>query len=234
MSLVLTAHQPAYLPWLGLLSKIASADLFCIFDVCPMEDSGFENRQKIKTQSGPLWLTVPVRRSRGVPLKDVEIANDQPWQRKHWRSIEMAYQRAPYFETYAPSLKNLLCQRWHRLAWLNRTLLLYFMARFGIKTPVVQASDYDFQGTKSDLVLDMCLKLGATKYIFGAMGRDYADVAAFERAGIEVEFQDFAHPTYPQLHGAFVPNMGCLDLLFNVGGIGVGEWNSVVYERREA
>jgi len=67
-------------------------------------------------------------------------------------------------------------------------------------------------------VLDMCRQLGATEYVFGAMGRDYADVLAFDAAGIKVEFQEYKHPTYPQLHGPFEPYMGALDLLFNVGG----------------
>ena len=216
--MILTAHQPAYIPWLGLVAKIAGADLFCLFDVCPMEDSGFENRQRIKTQNGQQWLTVPVRRGRGIPLKDLMIADGQSWQRKHWRSIELAYQRAPHFETYGSGFQRLLSQPWLKLAWLDRTLLLYFMAQFGIKTPMVQASDYDLQGSKSDVVLDMCKKLGATKYIFGSQGRAYADAAAFSAAGIELEFQRYQHPVYPQLHGEFIPMMGCLDFLFNVGG----------------
>ncbi len=40
----------------------------------------------------------------------------------------------------------------------------------------------------------------------------------YDRAGIKVEYQDYQHPEYPQLHGAFEPRMGALDLLFNVGG----------------
>jgi hypothetical protein len=63
----------------------------------------------------------------------------------------------------------------------------------------------------------MCKQLGATTYIFGAQGRNYADVAAFAAAGIDARFQDYQHPTYPQQHGAFEPYMSLIDLLFNVG-----------------
>src|SRR6185503_15891232 len=104
-AVILTAHQPTYLPWLGLFDKIAQADEFCLFDVCPMEDSGFENRNKILTQNGEQWLTIPVRRSREVPLSEIRIANEHPWARKHWRSIELAYSKAPFWERYAPELK---------------------------------------------------------------------------------------------------------------------------------
>jgi hypothetical protein len=215
----LTAHQPSYIPWLGLLAKIASADQFCIFDGVPMEGSGFENRQRIKTASGVQWLTVPVRRHLDTRLCDVEIATDQPWARKHWRTIELAYQKAPFFNTYAADIKTLLLDApWQMLDALDEASLRYFMDAFGIKTDIVAAVDYDFRGAKSDLVLDMCKQLGATGYIFGSQGRDYADVAAFEAAGIKVSFQDYKHPEYPQLHGPFVSHMGAIDLLFNVGG----------------
>jgi hypothetical protein len=218
----LTAHQPSFLPWCGLLAKIASADMFCIFDGVPMEGSGFENRQRIKTASGVQWLTVPVRRHMDTRICDVEIATDQPWARKHWRTIELAYQKAPYFSKYADDVKALILGEplgpWRHLAALDEVSLRYFMNAFGLETRLTRASLWSFQGAKSDLVLDMCKQLGATEYIFGAQGRDYADVAAFEAAGVKVSFQDYKHPTYPQLHGPFVPNMGAIDLLFNVGG----------------
>ena len=49
---------------------------------------------------------------------------------------------------------------------------------------------------------------------------DHADRALEPRRhrhGIAVEWQDFAHPVYPQLHGEFVPYLSALDLLLNCG-----------------
>jgi hypothetical protein len=63
----------------------------------------------------------------------------------------------------------------------------------------------------------MCRQLGANTYIFGAQGRNYADVGSFTSAGIDARFQDYQHPTYPQLHGSFEPYMSVIDLLFNAG-----------------
>ena len=58
--MILTAHQPVYLPWLGLFHKIALADQFCIFDIAQYQRKDFNNRNKIKTHTGPIWLSVPV------------------------------------------------------------------------------------------------------------------------------------------------------------------------------
>jgi hypothetical protein len=63
----------------------------------------------------------------------------------------------------------------------------------------------------------MCRKCGATVYIFGAQGKDYADEAVFREAGIVPLFQDYRHPVYPQLHGDFQSHLSIVDLLFNCG-----------------
>lgn len=230
--MILTAHQPAYLPWLGLLAKIAAADTFVILDTVQMSGKDKDNyvaRTRIKTAQGPQWLTVPVHRGLDVPIKDVQIATDQPWARKHWRTIELAYQKAPFFNQYGLRLAGTFKLPWEDLSSMNEFALVLLLDLFGIRTRVVRASTLNLQGAKSDLILDMCNKVGASEFIFGAHGRDYADVAAFERAGVKVRFQDYQHPEYPQLHGPFVPGLSALDLLFNVGG---AEGGRIIRESR--
>ena len=216
--MILTAHQPQYLPGLRLFDKIARADVFVYLDTVPMESSGYENRNKIKTAQGWQWLTVPVLR-RGYqdrPISSIKINNDIPWQRKHRKSLEQAYRHAEYFSWTMNGLAGLYEQRFDLLTAINAHQMLVFFAMFKIPT-VFSWSAHGYEGKKSDLVLDICKKHGATRFIFGAKGRDYAKVEDFEREGIEVEFQDYQYPVYPQLHGAFLPNLSVIDLLFNMG-----------------
>lgn len=216
--MIVTAHQPTYLPWLGLFDKIAQAEAFVLVDVCPMEDSGFENRVKVKTPTGEQWLTVPVRRKRELPLKDVEICADQPWIRKHWRSLELAYHKAPFWRDYSSAFASIYRQRWERLVDLDAALLETCLELLGLARPIVRASALGVEGRKSEMVLDLCRRMHASEYIFGGQGRDYADLPAFERAGITVRFQEYKHPTYPQVGGdGFVSRLSVVDLLFNVG-----------------
>ena len=70
-AIILSAHQPVYLPWLGLFHKIALADIFCVFDIVQYQRKDFNNRNKIKTSAGPICLTVPVKSS--GRLKQVTI-----------------------------------------------------------------------------------------------------------------------------------------------------------------
>lgn len=216
---VLTAHQPVYLPWLGLFHKIALADTFVSFNRVQYLPKDWNNRNRIKTAAGPIWLTVPVLKKghREKPLDEIEINNDLPWRRKHWSALTLNYGRAPYFDDYAAFFEDVYARDWRTLAELDEHMLEWFLATLGIDVRFLRASDFEFSGAKSELVLDMCRRLDADVYVFGALGRDYADVGAFEEAGIDVVFQDYRHPEYPQQYGDFEPYLSVVDLLFNCG-----------------
>ena len=216
--MILTAHQPVYLPWLGLLHKIAISDLYCFFDIVQYQRKDYNNRNKIKTHSKPIWLTVPVKSSGRLNSKinDIEIIN-KGWNKKHIRSIEINYSKAKYFGKYIDGLKNIILEEHTLLSDLNYSVLKYALSVLNIDTKIVKASDYNFTGDKSDLVLDMCKKLSADIYIFGKQGRDYANIDSFLEYSVTPIFQDYRHPIYSQLHGDFVPNMCFLDLIFNHG-----------------
>lgn len=217
--MVLTAHQPVYLPWLGLFHKIALSDAYCFFDDVQYQIKDFNNRSKVKTAQGPLWLTVPVLRDgyRQKKIWEIEINNSVDWRKKHWKSIYLSYKKAPFFETYAAFFEDVYKKDWKYLTELNEYLLKWFLKELGIDVTYSKATEQSFEGYKSDLVLDMCKKLGADVYIFGKLGEEYADKKAFAREGMKIYFQNYKHPVYLQLHGDFSPYMSIVDLLFNHG-----------------
>jgi len=217
--MILTAHQPVYIPWVGLFHKIALADTFCVFDIAQYQKKDFNNRNKIKTQNGDIWLSVPVESKNHFDKKicDIKIIDDG-WNKKHFKSICMEYKKSKYFELYIEGIEKILMHnKYIFLADLNFDILNLMLSNLGINKKIIKASDYDFLGYKSDLVLDMCLKLGANKYIFGSLGKNYAHVESFKKNGIDIYFQDYNHPTYNQLHRGFSSNLSLIDILFNEG-----------------
>lgn len=217
--MILTAHQPVYLPWLGLFHKIALADAYCYFDDVQYQKKDWNNRNKLKGPNGPFWLTVPVKSQNHFAKKvgEIEIDNSSHWWKKHLKSLELNYRQAPFFPKYIDFFRDCYGRRWERLSDLNEHMLKWFLEVLGIKVSYSKMSEIGFEGRKDDLVLDMCLKLKADVYIFGKLGRDYADVEKFHRAGIDVCFQDYVHPTYRQLFGDFTPYLSVVDLLMNEG-----------------
>jgi len=218
--LILTAHQPAYLPWLGLFHKIALADTFVSFNQVQYLPKDWNNRNIIKTAHGAIWLTVPVLKSghREKVFTDIEINNNILWQKKHWKSIFQNYQNTSHFNEYIDFFEEIyLKNKWKYLADLNDYMLLWFLETLGIEVNFVDARYMYFQGKKNDLVLDMCVKMSADIYIFGKLGKDYADIKKFEQKSINVHFQDYNHPVYPQQKGEFISHLSVIDLLFNCG-----------------
>ena len=212
-------HQPAYLPWLGYFDRIARVDRFVFLDTVQFEKNSFINRNRIKTPQGAQWLTIPVL-SRGhlaSTLRETRIDESRDWRRDHLKAVAMNYRRAPRFAERYAQLEQLYGERQDNLAEFCWRQLGFWLDQLGIETPVMRASELDVDSRKSQLVLDICLALGADAYLSGALGRDYLDEAAFAEQGIAVQYQAFTPPTSPQLWGTFVPGLGVLDWWMNCG-----------------
>ena len=211
-------HQPHYLPWLRYFEKIARCDVFVVLDNIQFTKNGWQNRNKVKTAAGPSVLTVPVAAGLGDTLDRAAIAPDTPWRRKHWRTIEQAYGKAPHFDAYAPVLAGIYGQNWDLLNVLNRHMLDRFANWLGIETRIVYASDLDIPGAATQRLVNLVKAVGGDAYYTGAFALDeYLDAALFREAGIALRVQEWRAPVYPQLHGAFVPDLSIIDLLMNCG-----------------
>lgn len=224
--MIVAAHQPNFLPWLGFFDRVRRAQRFVLLDHVQFERQNYQNRTLIKTQGGPKWLTVPVvQKSRDELILDKEICNDKDgkeyWGRKAYLTLETCYSRAPHFKDYSPKLKQMLIEaRWNKLIELNISLLRFCLDALEIHTPLVRSSELQVSGQKSELVLSMVRAAGGKTYIAGMGGsKGYLDLDAFKAAGVEVAWQTYGHPEYPQVPTGtpFVKGLSVLDLLFNCG-----------------
>jgi hypothetical protein len=216
-------HQPHYLPWVGYLDKMARSDLFVFVDHVQFERKGWQNRNFIKSSVGPLMLSLPVfQRSRSETICLKQIDNSRPWRRKHIKSIKSAYDHAPFFE----SQKDILyCieQSGDSFTDLSIELTLQLARAFGIHTPTIRSSHLvNVTGKKTDMIINLCRKLGADGFLSGDGAATYLDVDAFGKAGIALCWQRFVHAEYSQQFPelGFVPRLTALDLLFNEGPSG--------------
>lgn len=218
--MIVSIHQPAYLPWLGYFHKIMLSDVFVYFDTTQFEKNSFINRNKIKTPNGSIWLTVPLK-TKGhfhKEIRQIEIAN-QDWREKHWKAIEMNYKKANYWPQYADQLRELYKKEYNNIASLCYDQLILFLSWLNIKTKVIRSSELKpRQSKKLDLVLDILKEVKASSYISGVLGRDYIDLQRFKDKNIKLYYQSYEHPTYHQLWGGkFQKYMSVVDLLFNEG-----------------
>lgn len=217
--MIVSISQPRYHPWLGYFQRIAVSDLFIYLDTVQYTPRDWENRNKVKTERGWTWLTVPVNYRYRALIPEVTVDNSQPWQAKHWGTLQTYYSSTSYFHLYAKQLKNIYFEHtWHSLTELNLALTDILCESLELLKPnFMKASDIKVQGKGSELILNLCKNVGATVYLSGSQGRNYLDEAAFTAAGIQIKYQNYSHPIYTQLHGEFQPYMAAIDLLFNCG-----------------
>ena len=218
--MIVTIHQPEHLPWLGFFDKVRQADVYVILDNVQYRKNYFQNRNKIRTQEGWSWVTIPVKNAPVDTLINEILIDDNPkLKRRYLNLIKTNYIHAEFFDRYFPSLQEILRQEYTKLVELNVEIIKFFMQQLGIKTRTLIASELDLPEAKGGTYVNfnICHKLGADVYLSGISGKDYLNETIYIENGIKVIYQEFYHPIYKQLYEPFIPCMSVVNLLFNHG-----------------
>jgi hypothetical protein len=213
-------HQPDFLSYLGFFHRFLLADIWIILDNAQFVTGtarSWQNRDRIKTAQGAKWITVSVQKMPlGTALKEV-LLSENDWRRDNLNLIRNSYGKAPYYHEIMPYIDDLYTYGGRRLVDFNVKSSEMLMELFDIRIDTVLASELHPTGKSNDMLVDLLRKVKADRYLSGVGARAYFDPAPFAEAGIEVIWQDFKHPVYPQLHGEFIPYLSSIDLLFNCG-----------------
>lgn len=217
--MIVTIHQPDFAPWLGFFERWAASDLYVVLDDVQFLRRGWHHRDRIKTTSGPQWLTIPVLKKGKYEqrINETRLDNSNGWRRKHLAAIRTAYGKCPFFGVVFPELKRIYDRDHDRLMDFNLDLLRLLGGHMGIATPLALASDHPSGKTSTARLVELTgLHMGTT-YLTGTGARDYLDEDLFQAQGMRVQWQEFEHPVYDQPHGAFEPGLSVIDYLMNVG-----------------
>ena len=220
MKKTVVIHQPDFFPYLGFFHRLLRADLYIVLDHVQFVygSRAWTHRDKIKTQGGAKWLTLSVKKPpRGTPINNVVLSSDSDWQKKHLQLLKENYLAAPYFSEIFGELEKLYEEPCYLLQEFTLKSIEYLSNSLEVDVPWIMSSSLDPQGNKSWLMADLLSKVGATHYLSGLGAKDYFDPEPFIQANVEVVWQDFTHPVYPQLNGEFISYLSCLDILFNCG-----------------
>ena len=215
--------QPSYVPWRGYFHQIQKADVFVFYDDVQYDAHGWRNRNRIKTQDGTRWLTIPVTLhnhcSSGTPIHTVETVTTANWQRKHFENLRQNYRKAPHFKRYLPLLESWYGGELARnLADFTIRQTIEIAAELGIRdTLFIRSSSLGVEGTKTERLVKILKHLGADHYISGPAAGAYLDEPLLAEAGISLEYMRYDYQAYPQVHGAFDGRVSILDLLFMTG-----------------
>ncbi len=215
--------QPSYIPWRGFFHQIHKADLFVFYDDVQYDKNGWRNRNRIKTSQGLQWLTIPVRTKgsvvEGIPINRIEVSWDKPWNLHHWRAIQFAYRKTPFFDEYKDFFEDMYSRQPILLADFTIQTTIELARIIGIThTKFMRSSELiGIEGEKTDRIISILEHVGADHYISGPSAREYIEVEKFQYAGIQLEYMRYDYSEYNQLYPPYEPQVSIIDLLFMTG-----------------
>jgi hypothetical protein len=227
--------QPTYLPWLGYFRIMKEADVYVFLDSVQFERRSWQCRNYIKSPKGPFLLTVPTYHSPQLrSIEATKIDNTKPWRRQHWNALTTFYARAPYFDLYSSFFEAIYKRRWIKLCSLNIHIIKFLASQLGLAPLFLRSSQMNIEGKRTRLLLNICRKVKADRYVSSIGAREYMreDGAEelFANEGIKVQFLEYGHPNYPQLFGDFVSNLSSVDCLYNCGP----DFSRIIFEKGSA
>jgi hypothetical protein len=214
--------QPSYIPWRGYFHQIQRADVFVFYDDVQYDRGGWRNRNRVKTPNGSVWLTIPVAKKgsveSGTPLNAMKIDWHRSWTKSHWTTIQQAYRKAPFFETYRERLESIYARRPELLADFTIDTTIEIAGLLGLADKrFLRSSQLNARGAKTDRLISILQQVEATHYISGPSARDYLDEEKLAASGISLEYMQYGYQPYHQLYPPFDPQVSIIDLLMMTG-----------------
>jgi hypothetical protein len=206
--------QPTYVPWLGYFDLIDQSDMFVFLDDVQFEKQSWQQRNRIKTNNGWIWLTIPVIQKFGQKISETRINYAKKWNEKHLKSICYNYHTAAFYDSLNDRLEEIYTTPYEFLIDFNMTIIRWFCEELGMHPQFIRSSELSVAGTKTERLLNICQDLHADTYLSPMGSSTYIEKNnLFHDSGIILKYQHFKHPQYSQLWGDFIPYLSALDLL---------------------
>lgn len=169
----------------------------------------------INVQGEPKWIGAPIQKksSNGV-IRNVLIGQDSKWRNKLKRTLLMNYRRAPRFDEAMGVLEPLIDNDEENLSLYNAHAILTLSKVMGLHTNFVSQSEFETTKAGTDLLIEICKKQSANRYLAGGGAAGYQEDAKFKHSGIELVEQRFAQFVYGE-KDKFTPGLSVIDFLMH-------------------
>jgi hypothetical protein len=215
--------QSNYIPWKGYFDLINMVDEFILYDHVQYTKRDWRNRNRIKTDKGTQWITIPViHEHTDQMICETRVVNDT-WRKKHWRSLGQYYRKASFFGSYGEILEKLYLQDDETfLSQINSKFIEVIAEILGIRAKISSSVDYQLVDGRNERLVALCKQAGASEYLSGPAAKNYLDEDLFKKEGIRVIWMDYTgYPEYSQLFcQPFIHEVTIIDLLLNEGAEG--------------
>lgn len=211
--------QSNYIPWKGYFDLINDADVFCFYDEVQYTKNDWRNRNRIYSKNGLQWLTIPINRE-SVKQKISEVLLPSNWQKDHYKTLQLSYSRAPYFNQLKDIMDDIYVNSsFNTLSEYNHYVIRKISSFIGISTKFDNSANYNLKGDRLDRLVSLLVDLKATEYISGPSAQDYiaGNEHLFSQNGIKLTYKSYGpYKEYSQLIQPFENAVSILDLIANI------------------
>lgn len=215
--------QPYFFPYIGYFSLIKNTDEFILFDPVQFIRHGWIERNRVlKQNDGWLYIKVPLIKSEQTTLiKDTLIDNTKDWRDKIIAQLQTYRKKAPYYDVVLDLVKKTLGRDFSTIVELNRATIEAVCDYLGIQTPIQVFSEMDIlietPRAPDEWALNICKALGdVTDYWNPPGGQEFFDKSKYDKAGINLGFQNVSISRYDQKRSSFEPGLSIIDvMMFN-------------------
>mgnify|MGYP001263062146 CR=1 FL=1 len=219
--MIISIHQPMYLPWTPYIAKLMYSDIFVVFDTVQYPGGkSFTNRNYIYQKNNSVLLTLPIEKySLGRKFFEININLNTNWYDKHFKTIEMAYSKS----INSNLIKQLM--QLYEAHNIGSNFTKYCISHLELikknlelKTTIVRASDLKNNLTGLDRIMAILNNFNATTYITGT-GKGsmrYMDRDRFQRENIILKTLDYNDDLYKYKFGE-IRSGAFIDLMINKG-----------------
>lgn len=165
------------------------------------QKGSFRNRTLVPGANGVINLSVPLQKGRDQKalFRDIKIDYRENWMVQHIRTLDACYNRAPFYEFYRDSIRDLLNQEETHLMSLDKKLVQWVLKMLKAK-PVISSTERYSLKVQEEIV-------DARNSILP--GKD-----------LSIDIPEYAQVFEDRI--GFKPNMSILDLLFCQGPASAG------------
>ncbi len=222
---VVSAHQPAFLPWLGYLEKIALSDVFIIMDIAKFRKRSFMHRNKIEINNNPHIVGIHTEKNADFKNCDEIIINKNYKDDlvKLAEKINNNYKNEKFYTDLNDFCNNTLK---HELSDKNLIELCliqveFLCKRLNISTKIIKESSIIKKDELKNLnaskrLLSHAKILKADVYITGVNSKDYLNRELFENEKIYNYIQTFDYNFFLNLQNSKEP----LSIVHQIAKIG--------------
>ena len=211
--------QPYFFPYIGYWQLVNLVDQFVIYDDVNYIKRGWINRNRILVEGKTLYFHVPVKKaSQNKRIDQIELLLDEDTKRKKIKTIELAYKKAPYFNSVYPLVKDILGNQQENLSKYLADSLRMIADYLKIETKFIISSEIEKDNTlkAQDKIINICKVLGADEYYNAIGGLELYSSRIFAENKIQLFFIKTNDIRYQQFGDKFIANLSILDvMMFN-------------------